>query len=247
MKLPVHLFGVALGAGLLSLAFPTTSAKAESYQDYLARLKAVCEVDCMQPRQFQRAARRRDHNESGEMAVIMDVVDVRRVGDRFELLSMSLRDSILVEREILASAGINTSGRDGIGGLPRGQQGGSHPNLIIIEIDEAALFEFLNQASPQVEGVIEARTDEGREEGIVVEGDRDAEFVEPSLTSLRTYFRNRRVVVRGKPRLEAVFIGARRDFRRKQVTLSVDRPEHIVLLPRYDEDGEPVMLDRMGE
>ena len=98
-----------------------------------------------------------------------------------------------------------------------------------------------------MEGVIKTRADDAATGGIVVEGERDQEFVEPTLGTLRTYFRNRRVVVRGQPRLETVFIGARRDFRRKQVTLEVGSADNLVLLPRYDENGDPVMLDSASE
>lgn len=197
----------------------------------------------MEPRDFRRAARKRKSNNTADMALIMDVVHVRRGGNRYELLSMDLQGDPLIEREVLGSAGINTSQSNGIGGLPRSQLGGSHPNLIVIEIEEDALWDFLNAASPAVEGMLLA----GDGDGIVVEGERDREFVEPSLASLRSYFRNRRVVVRGQPRLQAAIIGARRDFRRKQVTLEVDRAEDIVLLPRYDKNGEPILFEAAGE
>lgn len=218
----------------LAGAFP---ASAEPYADYLARLRIVCEVDCLEPRDFQKAARKRESDVVTDMALIMDVVDVRRNGDRYQLLSMDLEGNALIERELLGSAGISTSSSNGIGGLPRSQQGGSQPNLIVIEIGEEALWEFLNAASPAVEGVLPVAVGEG----IVVEGDR--KFIRPSLGTLRSHFRNRRVVVRGQPRLQPVLIGARRDFRRKQVTLDVDQAEHIVLLPRYDKNGEPIRQD----
>ncbi|EAQ27590.1 hypothetical protein NAP1_08357 [Erythrobacter sp. NAP1] len=226
----------ALGiAALIALATPSP-AIAETYQEYLSRLRDVCSAECMQPRQFQLAARKRDSGEDADMALIMDVAAVRLNGEKFELLSMDLQYSPLEELAILGSAGINTSSRNGIGGLPSARRGGTNPNLIIVQLDQQTFSDILNVATPLVQG--EIRREEG--EGIVVEGTREKELVEPSLTTLRTYFRNRRVVVRGQPELEAVFIGARRDFRRKQVTLVVDNPDDVVLLPRYDDEGEPV-------
>jgi len=79
-----------------------------------------------------------------------------------------------------------------------------------------------------------------------VEGDTERKFVEPSLTELRKHFRNRRVVVRGQPRLQAVWVGGRIDRRRKQVTLVVEDAKDIALLPRYNDDGEPV-FDGMAD
>ena len=237
MKLGLSQFILAvMGFVAVSLTAPAP-ASAETYQEYLARLRQVCSVDCLQPRDFQRAARRRGSDSDADMALIMDVVAVRRVDDHFELLSMDMQGNPLEELAVLGSAGINTSSHSGIGGLPSARRSGTHPNLIIIEIDEQTLYDILNVAAPLVEGTI--KYDDDAE--IIVEADRERRVAEPSLQTLRSYFRNRRVVVRGQPKLEAVFIGARRDFRRKQVTLVVDDADEIVLLPRYDEDGEPIL------
>ena len=192
----------------------------------------------MQPREFQLAARKRGSREAdADMALIMDVRAVRLVGDKYELLSFDLQYSPLEELAVLGSAGVNTSSSTGIGGLPSARRSGNDPNLIIIEMDEQTFYDILNVATPLVEGEIKR----SEEEGIVVEADREKEVVEPSLRTLRTYFRNRRVVVRGTPRLEAVYIGGRRDFRRKQVTLEVDSADNIVMLPRYDSEGNAVI------
>lgn len=226
--------------------FTPVSAQAETYEEYLARLRAVCSVDCMQPREFQRAARRRDTDSTEDMALIMDVVEVRRMGGRFQLLSREPGSSALVEQNVLGSAGIDTSGSTGIGGLPRSRRGGTHPNLIIIELDEPTVREILGLASVPGEGDGEGTNGSAagdRNEDILVEGERDRPVALPTLGNLRSRFRNRRVVVRGQPRLEVVFIGARRDFKNKQVTLEVESADDFVFLPRFDEDGEPTLVD----
>lgn len=210
-------------------------ASAEPYDQYLDRLREICSVECLQPRQFLRAARKRDAEEGGDMAIIMDVAEVRRNGSKFELYNLDTQASALEELAILGSAGVNTSSRSGVGGLPRGQQTGRHPNVLAIEIGDQTLFDILNAVAPdgQLTG------GRGDQDGIVVDGERDREFVEPTLTELRAFFRNRRVVVRGRPRLEVATVGARRDFRRKQVTLELANGDHIALLPRFGRDGEP--------
>ena len=234
----------ALSFSALSVSAP---ASAEPYHEYLERLRHVCAVDCQQPRAFQRSARRNARELSGdeaaEMAVIMDVVDIVRVGDKFELHDMDLQGNPLEELAVLGSAGINTSSSNGIGGLSRSGRAPRHPNLIVIEFDEDTLYDVFGVTTPSNDG---ATSDTSGSEGLVVEGDRDTEVIKPSLASLRSYFRNRRIVVRGTPRLEAAWIGGRRDFRRKQVTLVVNRAEDIVLLPRYDENGEPILHDGSG-
>ena len=63
----------AVIAAPLTLAAPSP-ASAETYQEYLTRLRDVCAVDCMQPREFQLAARKRASRDAdGDMALIMDV------------------------------------------------------------------------------------------------------------------------------------------------------------------------------
>lgn len=231
-------FSLVLGAAATLSLVPSFSASAEPREQYLARLAEVCEVDCLQPRQFRRTARKRVSNDQSDMAIIMDVLAVRRVGSKFELLSLDLERAPLEELEILGSAGINTSGRNGIGGLPRGSQGGTHPNLIIIEMDKQTLFDVLNLPSPADEAPVVGSGDKG---DIVVDGEQTDELAMPKLATLRSFFRNRRVVVRGKPRLQPVLIGARRDFRQKQVTLELSDAARLVMLPRYDDDGNPIL------
>lgn len=242
MKAYFSLPTLAIAAGAFLAFAPSSSASAESYDEYLSRLRDICASDCLEPRAFQRAARKRDSSEAGDMALIMDVVEVRRVGDTYQLLSMNLEIAPLDEVELLGSAGIDTSGRTGVGGLSRGRGDGLHPNLIIIEFDEQTFFDTLNPASPLVEADIRREL----EADIVVEGTREREGTRPSFTLLRSHYRNRRVVVRGQVRLTPAFVGARRDFRRKQVTLEVASAADIAMLPRYDEDGEPILTGEFG-
>lgn len=233
---------LSLVCSITALAFTApTIASAEPYEEYLNRLRDICSVECLQPRQFQRTARKRSTDEEADMALVMDVAEVRRVGRKFELYNIDTQSSPLVETQLLGSAGINTSSSNGVGGLPRGRQTGRHPNVVVIEIDEAAIYDLLNAGSQTSDpGDPGDRTDEP-DGDIVVDADAQRKVIEPTLPNLRAYFRNRRVVVRGQPRLEAVFIGARRDYRRKQVTLQVDNPGFVALLPRYDKNGEPVL------
>ncbi len=224
-------------------------ALAEPYSEYLDRLRYICEAECLQPRDFQRAARGNAReilrDEAPDMAVIMDVVDVVRVGDTFELHDMDLQGSPLEEQAVLGSAGINTSSSNGIGGLSRSGRSPRHPNLIVIQFDEDTLYDVFGFAAPAATDPQGDTKTQGDSE-LVVRADRDSEVVKPSLAALRSYFRNRRIVVRGTPSLDVVWYGGRRDYRRKQVTLRVNRAEDIVLLPRYDDDGEAIVHDGFG-
>ena len=243
MKRPLIL---SLSLSALALTMPT-SASAESYTDYLERLRDICSVDCLQPRRFQIAARKRLSNAVDDMAVIMDVVEVRQVGDKFELHNIAQDTSALVELELLGSAGIDTSFRNGIGGRTRNRVSGPSPEVVVIEIDKSTFMDILNTgallAKPDTVGTTVAK----KGGDILVEGDGEKKLVEPSLPRLRSYFRNRRVVVRGQPRLTPVWVGARLDRRRKQVTLVLDNAEDIALLPIYDENGEAQVVDPLNK
>lgn len=230
----MRILPVLMGAAMLVPLAAASNASAETREEYLARLKDICSVECLEPKPFQRAARKRDAKDDGDMAVIMDVAFVRLNGDRFELFDRDLEGSALVEQAILGSAGVNTSSSNGIGGLPRGSNGVLDPNVIVIDLDAQAFADFLN--TPQPEGEPGVRAADG--DGIIVDGEREREVQKPTLAVLRSAFRNRRIVVRGTPRLTAQWIGARRDYRRKQVTLVVDNADDLVLLPRFDQDGE---------
>ena len=88
-------------ASTLTFVAPT-STSAESYQQYLERLLDICSVDCLQPRRFQIAARKRSSNAVDDMALIMDVVEVRQVGDKFELHNIAQDTSALSSWSSLA-------------------------------------------------------------------------------------------------------------------------------------------------
>ncbi len=220
---------------ILPLTFQISPASAETREEYLARLKEVCAVECMQPREFQRTARKRDKTDEGDMAVIIDVAYITRAGTKLQLHNLNLETSHFEVLDVLESAGINTSQRDGIGGLPRGRRPRPHPNVIVIEMDEETLFDLLNPPSSDPQGG--SLDDRGKD--IVVEDDRDRRLNRATLSALRAKLMNRRIVVRGSPRLEVAWVGARRDFRRKQVFLEVDNADDLVMLPRYDDDGNP--------
>jgi hypothetical protein len=112
------------------------------------------------------------------------------------------------------------------------------PNTIVIELDEDTFFALLEIPTPSEQA---AMLDEvGSGDGILVDRDRRRNYTRPTLGQLRSTFRNRRIVVRGQPRLEVAFVGARRDFRRKKLFVEVDNADHLAFLPRYDKDGEPI-------
>ncbi len=232
-----------LGLVTVSLVATPTPTLAETYEEYLARLRDVCAVECMKPRDLQRVARRLGSDDEREMAVMMDVKAVDMTGDVYELHDRSFETNPLVELALLGSAGINTSGRTGIGGLPRDRSNGRHPESVVIEIDRQVLFDLLNPVIPGTQDPDVREEARASGESIVVEGNPGEEFIQPTLARLRTYFQDRRIVVRGKPKLQVVFYGGRRDFRRKQVSLVVDNVDDIVLLPRYNDDGEAVLDD----
>ncbi|UAB77575.1 hypothetical protein INR77_12350 [Erythrobacter sp. SCSIO 43205] len=223
------------------------SAKAESYQQYLDRLRDICSVDCLEPRRFQIAARKRSSDASGDMALIMDVAEVRAVGDKFELHNIVADSSALVELELFASAGIDTSFGSGVGGRTRNRVAGRSPEVVVIELDKATFTDILNTKDLLAPKIGTEAQEAGDGKGILVERDGEVEQIEATLPRLRSYFRNRRVVVRGQPRLTPVFVGARLDRRRKQVTLVVDNAEDIALLPEYDENGEAVIVDPLSK
>lgn len=238
-------FSFLVAVSALSLITPST-ASAESYQQYLERLRDICSVECLQPRRFQIAARKRSSEATDDMAVIMDVVEVRAVGDKFELHNIAQDSSALVELELLASAGIDTSFGSGVGGRIRNRVAGRSPEVVVIEIDKETFADILN-TDALLAPAIENSESADKDAGIVVEGDAERKRLEPTLPRLRSYFRNRRVVVRGQPRLAPVWVGARLDRRRKQVTLAIDNAEDIALLPEYDKDGNAVFVDPLNE
>ncbi|MEE4199197.1 hypothetical protein [Erythrobacter sp.] len=236
-----------MSAIALLFAMPSP-ASAETYQQYLERLRDICAAECLEPKQLQRAARKRSPSEEGDMAIIMDVAEVRQAGNRYELHNIRIDASPLIEQALLGSAGIDTSFGSGVGGLSRDRVTGRHPSVVVIEIDRDTLSDILNTKRLMTDrGDSEREAREEGEEAIVVDGEREVELLEPSVPKLRSYFRGRRVVVRGQPRLTATWVGGRIDRRRKQVTLVLESADRIALLPEYDEDGNAAIVDPQAE
>jgi len=48
-------------------------------------------------------------------------------------------------------------------------------------------------------------------------------------------------VVRGMPERLPRLVGARLDYRRSQMTIRIDSADDVVILPRYDEEGNPIL------
>lgn len=234
-------FTLAIAALPLFALTPTALAtpQDETYETYLSRLAEICSVECLKPKDLRRKARRRSENKDSHLAVIMDVASVRRVGNKYQLLSVDLERSNLEDLAILGSAGIDVSGRTGVGGLPRSRDGNLTPNAIVVELDEQALSDLLNTPQAPAPSAKGAKPDSS----IVVEGEGEKVETKPTLASLSGLLLNRRVVVRGAPRLTPVWVGGRKDYRNKQVTLEVANADDLAVLPRYDEEGEPVMDD----
>ena len=230
------LFLAGVSAALLAI-IPASASAQETRDAYLERLKDVCAVECLTPRDFRRKARKQKASDDSDLAVMMDVRSVRRDGDKYLLLSSDLEISNLETLAILGAAGVDISGRTGVGGLPRGGEASSNPDLIIIEMDEQAVADLLRipvgSATPRP--LLDANGE------IIVEGEVDRKSLAPTIAELKNTYINRRIVVRGAPRLEPTWVGGRRDFRRKQVTLEVDNADDLVMLPRYDENGEPIL------
>jgi len=232
---------VLLALGTAPLFLISSPAAADPYEDYLGRLKDVCTVDCLEPRDFRRKARKRDAADKSDMAVMMDVRDVRRDGEKYLLLSEDLRLSNLETLAVLGGAGIDVSGRTGIGGLPRGSAAPTNPDLIMIELDEQTVADLLRM--PVGSSVPRAQPDDAAD--ILVEGEAGREKRGPTIAELNNSFINRRIVVRGSTRLQPTWVGGRRDFRRKQVTLEVDNADDLALLPRYDDEGKAILDGRL--
>ncbi|OBV12028.1 hypothetical protein I603_0159 [Erythrobacter dokdonensis DSW-74] len=218
------LTGWCIAAVMVSPAAP--AAASENREAYLERMRAICEVGCLQPRQLLRTARKLPPGEAPDMAVVIDIGDVAVRGDKYLLLQQSPNLYDMTELDF---------------GMPHLDQSPiSDRNNILIEMDERTLFDLLNvpQAPDPADG---SDAPIARDDAIIVEGDRTRDFIKPSLAALKAMFRNRRIVVRGTPRLDVLFAGARRDRRYKQVTLMLGHADDLVMLPRYDDEGNPIL------
>lgn len=199
------------------------SAVPETRESYLSRLAAICDAGCMPPRQLLRTARKRGADDQAEIAGILDVAEVTRQDSKYLLHQQS--PNLFDLREL----GFDLPQYDRIRI--------ENVNAITIELDEQTARDLLNMsATEHAHGA--ARGPDG---GIIVEGDRDRRVSKPSLEALEDMFRNRRIVVRGTPRIEVPFTGARLNRRQTKLTIMVDGAANLVLLPRYDKNGEPIL------
>jgi len=199
------------------------SAFPETRQAYLSRLKYICEVECLQPRELLRSARKRRASAQGDVAGIIDIAYVSQRDGKFQLHEQ--------EPNLLDMSELDF-------GMPQLEQSPMvNVNRIVIELDEQTARDLLGApAATFTSGRGDA--DDG---DIVVEGDRQRKVAKPSLEAIEDMFRNRRIVVRGAPRLDVTFVGARRDRRRKMLTIIPGNADDVVILPRYDEGGNPIL------
>ena len=206
-----------------ALTMAPLSASPETRQSYLSRLSAICENGCLQPRELLRTARKRKSDDAGEIAGIIDITAVSRSNFKF-----------LLHQDTPSLFDMNEFDF----GMPQLDQTPiENVNAITIELDEQTALDLLNLSASAPLPDVSTSGDAG----IIVEGDRDRKAVKPSVEALENMFRNRRIVVRGTPRLDIGFIGARRDRRQKKLTIIVDNSDDLVLLPRYDDDGNPIL------
>ncbi|MGB3471632.1 MAG: hypothetical protein WBA51_12490 [Erythrobacter sp.] len=226
--------GLAMGFGLAFAVMLATGtpASAETREEYLARLKDVCEVECLQPRTLLRTARKRGSGDKSAISGILDVRYVSRLGDKFRLHSEPPRMADFWDLQQLNFGMPEYDGRSV-----------TNRNDIIVEFDQQTLFDLLNVPTPAGSGAPASGANDSGDDDILVEGDRNRTIDKPSLKALSSLLRNRRVVVRGTPRLTPSIIGARRDFRRKQLTIELGNADDLVLIPRFDQDGNPLRQD----
>jgi len=229
------LIGLAVAATPANAETRTSAdAPSETREEYLDRLRFVCEADCMEPRDLLRTARRVARKEgrvgSDEMAGILDIFSVTEWNGKYLLHAGALGG--------FDDFGFPFPGSNRIGRLtPFSVRPVTSPGVIVVELDRQTFFDLLNVPLPGKGRSGEPVIDE--DGNIIVSKDRFAKLSKPTLRKLRSVFRNRRIAVRGSPRLEVTFVGARRNFRRKKLFLEVSDPGNIVLLPRYDKDGNP--------
>lgn len=114
--------------------------------------------------------------------------------------------------------------------------------MIVVSLDKQTLFDLYEASLPPAQSSSAAPNPAASGEGgdIVVEGETKRTIDKPSLKALRSVLFNRRIVVRGTPKLTPVFVGGRIDHKNKQVTLMLDRADDLVILPRYDNEGKPI-------
>lgn len=230
-------FVSSLSIGLVLLATPLAAhaetipaALDETREEYFDRLRYVCEADCMQPRTLLRTARKNGRGASDDIAGVLDVLSVSEWNGKYLLHTGSVNRT---DAGDFMLQGVNRVGQL----TPFSFRPVFDPDIIVVELDRQTFFDLLNVPVP---GTGRSGAPVIDEDGnIIVSQDRFAKFSKPTLRNLRSAFRNRRIVVRGAPRLEVTFNGGVRDFRRKKLFIEVNDPEDLVLLPRFDKDGNP--------
>ncbi|MEE4316382.1 MAG: hypothetical protein V2I74_05305, partial [Erythrobacter sp.] len=126
MRRLLVLTGWCIAAVMVSPAAP--AAASENREAYLERMRAICEVGCLQPRQLLRTARKLPPGEAPDMAVVIDIGDVAVRGDKYLLLQQSPNLYDMTELDF---------------GMPHLDQSPiSDRNNILIEMDERTLFDL---------------------------------------------------------------------------------------------------------
>lgn len=224
VRLPAALAS-CLAVILFGSAHPASS---ETREAYLARLQYICEVECLQPRELLRTARKRRASVQGDLAGIIDIGYVSERDGKFLLHEHEPNPLDMSELDF---------------GMPQLEQSQMvNANRIVIELDEQTARDLLGEPATAVASARKG----GGDSGIVVEGDRQRKLAKPSLEAIEDLFRQRRIVVRGTPRLDVGFVGARRDRRQKMLTILPASADDVVILRRYDADGNPVLDGRLA-
>lgn len=223
LRLLVSCSGLAV---MIALPVPAFS---ESRESYLARLRDVCAPGCLPPREALRNARRRPASEEGDIAAILDIRAVSREGGTFRLHTEEKAEADYFDMQQF------DFGMPEFRSIPL-----TSVNDITVEMDGETLADLIALLPPSRRKALEApKAAEGAD--ILVEGERGERAVRPTLSQLRALLRGRRVVVRGQPVLTPALVGARRDFRRKRLTIELGNADDLVILPRYDEDGRAIV------
>ena len=212
-----------LASFALFAVFPYQSARAETREAYLERLREICAVDCKEPRYALRSARKSGRGAKEDVALILDIVEVTVWNGKY-----------------LLHGDTGSNGVDPFLGTrtPDVSRPIVRVNQIVIELDENIFFDLIDVQTPSEQKAMREHLTAAGE--ILVERDRRRYFTKPTLRKLRATFKDRRIVVRGTPRLEAVFFGGRRDYLRQKLFVEVYTGDHVAFLPRYDEKGEPM-------
>lgn len=213
--------------GVLVGASASVPLQAESYEEYLDRLRYVCEVECMEPRDLLRAARGERGRGASELAGILDIVHVSREGDRYRLHTEVPNENFEDLRTLDFGMRENRS------------RPVTSTSDIIVEMDQQTFIALFRPLSSSAGSSGELQLDADGE--IVVQGQLGEEMERPTMRDLRRLIADRRIAVRGRVQLNVQFTGARRDYRRRQLTLELQSVDDLVLLPSYDEEGNPVL------